>query len=187
MTADLAGLARGFDGPVRLVSNLPYSISGPLLRRLLDLRELLEDWSVMLQREVGQRLLAPPGGRSYGSLTVLHGLVARSERLMELSPRGFFPTPRVDSTFIRVVPLAQQLLAPGELPAVERVVRAAFGNRRKTLVNALGAAKLAPPERLRGALEALGIDPRARGETLTPPQFLALTRALTGAGPGAGG
>jgi 16S rRNA (adenine1518-N6/adenine1519-N6)-dimethyltransferase len=182
LEADLEGIARGFDGPVHLVSNLPYSISGPALRRLLDLRDLLTDWSVMLQREVGDRLLAEPGSRSYGSLTVLHGLTVRAEHLMDLQPGCFFPEPQVRSTFIRLVPLAAPLLEPGELSRVERVVRAAFGKRRKTLVNALlqGQALSPPPTagELRAVLTRFGIDPRARGETLTPQQFLDLTRTL---------
>jgi 16S rRNA (adenine1518-N6/adenine1519-N6)-dimethyltransferase len=181
LAADLAAIARSFVGPVRLVSNLPYSISGPVLRRLLDLRELLVDWSVMLQREVAERLLAPPGTKAYGSLTVLHGLTLRAQRLSELQPGCFFPEPQVRSVFLRLVPLADAPLAPQELPQVERVVRAAFGNRRKTLVNALlrGALPALTAESLRAALADLGIDPRARGETLTPGQFLDLTRALS--------
>jgi 16S rRNA (adenine1518-N6/adenine1519-N6)-dimethyltransferase len=190
LAADLEGLARGFDGPVHLVSNLPYSISGPALRRLLDLRELLADWSVMVQREVGDRLLADPGSRSYGSLTVLHGLTVRAEHLMDLQPGCFFPEPQVRSTFIRLVPLAQPLLETGELARVERVVRAAFGNRRKILVNALlQSGVFSPPataEELRGTLIRFGIDPRARGETLTPQQFLELTRTLEQRGKSAG-
>jgi 16S rRNA (adenine1518-N6/adenine1519-N6)-dimethyltransferase len=192
LRADLAGIARNLGGPVRLVSNLPYSITGPVLRRLLDLRDVLEDWSVMVQREVGERLLAPPGTRAYGSLTVLHGLSVRGERLMELQTGCFFPEPEVRSSFIRLVPLATPLLAPGELAEVERVVRGAFGKRRKTLVNALlQAGGFSPPltaEALRARLGDLGIDPRARGETLTPERFLDLARALlqtreaTGAG-----
>lgn len=182
LKADLEGIARDFDGPVHLVSNLPYSISGPTLRRLLDLRHVLVDWSVMVQREVGDRLLAQPGSRSYGSLTVLHGLSVRAEHLMDLQPGCFFPEPQVRSTFIRLVPLAPPPLEPGELSRVEPVVRAAFGSRRKTLVNALlrGGA-LSPPataEELRAVLARFGIDPRARGETLTPPQFLDLVRTL---------
>ena len=180
LAADLAGIARSFEGPVRLVSNLPYSISGPVLRRLLDLRELLVDWSVMLQREVGERLLATPGTKDYGSLTVLHALTVRVQRLTELAPGCFFPEPQVRSIFLRLVPLAESPLAPAELPRVERVVRAAFGSRRKTLVNALlrGALPDVTGESLRAALTALGIDLRARGETLTPSQFLDLTRAV---------
>jgi 16S rRNA (adenine1518-N6/adenine1519-N6)-dimethyltransferase len=182
LSADLAGIARGFDGPVRLVSNLPYSISGPVLRRLLDLRDLLADWSVMVQREVGERLLAVSGTRAYGSLTVLHGLTVRAQRLMELQPGCFFPEPQVRSSFIRLVPFAEPPIGPEELPQVERVVRAAFGNRRKTLVNALlqGGATSPPltADGLRAVLSRLSIDARARGETLTPEQFLELTRAL---------
>jgi 16S rRNA (adenine1518-N6/adenine1519-N6)-dimethyltransferase len=181
LEADLEGIARSFDGPVHLVSNLPYAISGPALRRLLDLRGLLADWSVMLQREVGERLLAEPGSRSYGSLTVLHGLVARAEHLMDLQPGCFFPEPQVRSSFIRLAPLAQPPLGPGELEQVERVARAAFGNRRKMLVNALlqsGVFSPATAEDLREVLRRLGIDVRARGETLSPQQFLELARAL---------
>lgn len=182
LEADLEGIARDFDGPVRLVSNLPYSISGPALRRLLDLRDVLVDWSVMLQREVGDRLLAEPGSRSYGSLTVLHGLTVRAQHLMDLRPGCFFPEPQVRSSFIRLVPLAEPPLEPGELSRVERLVRAAFGNRRKTLVNALlqGGA-FSPPrtaDELRALLARFGIDPRARGETLSPQQFLDLARTL---------
>jgi 16S rRNA (adenine1518-N6/adenine1519-N6)-dimethyltransferase len=190
LEADLEGLVRGFDVPVHLVSNLPYSISGPALRRLLDLRDLVVDWSVMLQREVGDRLLAEPGSRSYGSLSVLHGLTTSAEHLMDLQPGCFFPEPQVRSSFIRLVPLAEPPLGPGELERVERVVRAAFGNRRKILVNALLQSGVfsssATAEDLRAALIGFGIDPRARGETLTPQQFLDLTRALEGTRKSAG-
>lgn len=181
LKVDLARIARSFGGPVRLVSNLPYSISGPVLRRLLDLASLLEDWSVMVQREVGERLLAEPGSRRYGSLGVLHRLVVRAERRMDLEPGGFFPAPQVRSTFLRMTPLSPPVLAAGELPRVERVIRAAFGRRRKTLVNALRSGSLTPVptrEQLRDLFADLSVGPQARGETLTPAQFLALARAL---------
>jgi 16S rRNA (adenine1518-N6/adenine1519-N6)-dimethyltransferase len=181
LKADLAGIAAAFDGPVQLMSNLPYSITGPVLRRLLDLRDVLVDWSVMVQREVGERLLASPGSRSYGSLTVLHRLCVRPQRLMELEPGGFFPTPRVRSSFIRLLPLRPQAIPPGGLGPLERVVRAAFRSRRKTLINSLRSADLSPTpsaEALRQVLRSLGIDERARGETLAPEQFLALARAM---------
>jgi 16S rRNA (adenine1518-N6/adenine1519-N6)-dimethyltransferase len=174
LDVDLAALARSLGPRVRVVANLPYSISAPVLRRLLDLRGLVLDWSVMLQREVAARLLAAPGSRDYGSLAVLHRLVADVSRRLELSPGCFYPAPRVRSTFARVVPRADGL-GEGELRAVERVVRAAFASRRKTIANSLrdaGLPEAVPP------LAACGIDPRARAESLPPEAFLALARHL---------
>jgi 16S rRNA (adenine1518-N6/adenine1519-N6)-dimethyltransferase len=186
LDVDLRALAERCAPPVRLVANLPYSISGPVLRRLLDLRGILEDWSVMLQREVALRLLAEPGSRAYGSLTVLHRLCVELGRALDLSPGCFHPPPRVRSTFLRMQPLAQPLLAEGELEDVERVVRAAFSQRRKTLANALRGADLEPPpsaELLARALEEAGIEPRARAESVEPRRLLDLARALRDAEP----
>jgi 16S rRNA (adenine1518-N6/adenine1519-N6)-dimethyltransferase len=181
LRADLGALAAGLPRPVRLVGNLPYSISGPLLRRLLDLRAHLEDWSVLVQREVAERLLAPPGGRDYGSLAVLHALTVVPKRELTLAPGCFHPVPQVRSTFVRMRPRATPPLAEGELPWVERVVRAAFSQRRKTLVNALLGGGLEPapaPGVLAAALDALGVDRRARAESLAPETLLALARRL---------
>jgi 16S rRNA (adenine1518-N6/adenine1519-N6)-dimethyltransferase len=109
-------------------------------------------------------------------------LTVRAEHLMDLQPGCFFPEPQVRSTFIRLVPLASPLLEAGELSRVERLVRAAFEKRRKTLVNALlQGDPISPPPtavELRAVLTRFGIDPRARGETLTPQQFLDLARTL---------
>jgi len=177
LRADLASLLGGLGRPARVVANLPYSISAPVLRRLLDLRDRLVDWSVMLQREVARRLVAPPGSRDYGSLGVLHGLVVRIEPKLELPPGCFYPVPRVRSSFLRIVPLAEPLVAPGELAAVEAILRRAFGMRRKTLANALRALA-ASPESLARALDEVGIDRRARAEQLPAARFVALARAL---------
>jgi len=183
LRADLLGLVKSVAGPVRLVANLPYSISGPMLRRILDLRGDLEDWSVMLQREVALRLLAAPGSRDYGSLTVLHALTVSVTKQMELSGSCFFPAPKVRSTFLRIRPLSEPRLADAdeELAWLERVVRAAFSQRRKTLVNALrgGAPELLPdPERIMTWLEQRGLGRQARAESLAPDQLLALAREL---------
>ncbi len=180
LAADLLGLAAAAGARVRLVANLPYSISGPLLRKLLDLHESLVDWSVMLQAEVGARLVAEPNTKDYGSLTVLHRLLVEVKREMKLSGGCFFPPPKVDSVFLRMRPLAQPALALGELPELERFVRAAFGQRRKTLANALRGAGL-DTRALGQQLDALGLDPRARAESLAPAELLALSRALGGA------
>jgi len=181
LRVDLAQLVAEARPPVRVVANLPYSISAPVLRRLLDLRGALVDWSVMLQREVADRLLAAPGSRAYSSLGVLHRLTVDVGKALALEPGCFFPRPQVRSVFLRISPREEPALAAGELPWVERVVRAAFSKRRKTLVNALRGAGLEPapdPRILGDALARLGIDARARAESLAPEQLLELARAL---------
>jgi 16S rRNA (adenine1518-N6/adenine1519-N6)-dimethyltransferase len=178
---DLERLVGGAGRPVRVVANLPYSIAAPVLRRLLDLRDRLIDWSVMLQREVADRLLASPGSRSYGSLAVLHALTVELAKTMTLEPRCFFPVPRVRSSFVRMTPRVRPLLGECELGWVERVVRAAFSKRRKTLLNALRAGGLDPPpspEWVARTLREFGVDARIRAEALAPEQLLALARAL---------
>jgi 16S rRNA (adenine1518-N6/adenine1519-N6)-dimethyltransferase len=147
---------------------------------MLDLRHQLTDWSVMLQREVASRIVAPTGSRDYGSLAVLHQLTVDAQVQIELAPGNFFPTPEVSSSFLRVWPRREPLLGPGELASVERVVRAAFAQRRKTLVNCLRAGGLAGGDRdvLERALAAAGIDARERAERVEPRQLLALARTL---------
>jgi 16S rRNA (adenine1518-N6/adenine1519-N6)-dimethyltransferase len=178
---DLGELVGEGDTPVRVVANLPYSAATPLLRRLLDLRHRLADWSVMLQREVAARIVAPVGGRDYGSLAVLHHLTVDAQVQQELGPGSFFPAPDVHSSFLRVWPRQTPLLEPGELAHVERVVRAAFAQRRKTIVNCLRAgSEWCGGDRalLEAALEGVGIDPRDRAERVDPKRLLALARAL---------
>ncbi|MBW2713593.1 MAG: hypothetical protein JRC77_07560, partial [Deltaproteobacteria bacterium] len=124
---------------------------------------------------------AQPGTRDYGSLTVLHHLLVEVEHGRNLDERCFYPPPKVVSSFVCIRPLAQPLLADEEVLWVERVMRAAFGKRRKTLSNSLrafvvengGASGLVAE-----ILENLGLDTRVRAEALTPPQLLAIARAL---------
>lgn len=180
LDVDLAALAASLGSPVRVVANLPYAVSTPLLRRLLDLRRALAGWLVLVQREVAKRLVARPDTRDYGSLAALHALCVRIERVRDLPASCFFPVPRVTSTLVRATPLAPGPLAADELGRVERVLRAAFGTRRKTLANALrhGLSPAPEPETLHAALEELGIPAAARAETLAPERLLALARAL---------
>jgi len=159
----------------RVVANLPYAISAPLLRGLLDVRGLLRDWSVMIQRDVADRLLAEPGSRVYSSLSVLYRLCVTVCRARDLSPKLFYPVPKVHSSFVRATPRSDSRVGAEELGQIEAVVRAAFGQRRKTLANALRGAGLPEP----GVVcEAVGIDARARAERLPPEAFLALSRAF---------
>ena len=179
---DLAKWVRGESRTVRVVANLPYSAATPLLRRLLDLRGELRDWSVMLQKELAKRLLADCGSKDYGSFTVLHQLTVSVQEQMEIAPDAFFPAPKVTSSFVRVWPQEEPPLAQAELLSVERVVRAAFAQRRKTIFNCLRSGGFATPDdagRLNQALEQAGIDPRARAETVDPLRLLSLARALT--------
>ena len=171
-------------GRVRVVANLPYSITGPLLRRLLDLRDVVADWSVMLQREVADRLCAEVGTKAYSSLTVLHRASVQCSRVLDLKPGCFHPVPRVHSSFLRMVPLAAPLVPADDAEAfavLETFVRAAFAKRRKTLVNAvrsgLGTSGL-DLETLEAELEKLELDPRIRAEAVTPEQFAALAHTL---------
>lgn len=171
--------------PVRLIANLPYSVATPLLRRLLDLRDGLEDWSVMLQSEVAERLVADTGTKEYGSFTVLHRLVADVDTIAKVSPNHFFPRPKVESSFVRIWPRAAQELGEGELVRVERLLRAAFSQRRKRVTNGLGRIaekqwpeleKGARRERLEALLGVVGIDPGLRPERIEPAAWLALSR-----------
>jgi 16S rRNA (adenine1518-N6/adenine1519-N6)-dimethyltransferase len=168
------------------VANLPYSVGSRVLRRALDLRGRLAGWAVMVQTEVAERLVAAPGSPDYGSLAVLHALCCDVRRVRELAPRCFHPPPKVGSSFLRLSPRSGSPLRAGELAWLERVVRAGFGQRRKTLVNALRGGGLVPapdPEAIRAILLELGHDPRVRAERLSPEQHLELARRL--APPGA--
>lgn len=180
LSVDLGALAREIGGSVRLVGNLPYAIASPLLRRLLTARAELTGWAVMLQREVAARLAAAPGSRDYGSLSVLHRLTVDVEAVMALRPGCFHPAPRVISSFVRITPRAKTGLSEADLTRVERVARAAFGTRRKTLANALhaGLADVSDRARIAAALAAAGLAPGIRAERVAPEQFVALARAL---------
>ena len=171
--------------PVRVIANLPYSVATPLLRRMLDLRDGLEDWSVMLQSEVADRLVADPGTKAYGSFTVLHRLIADVDTIAKVSPSHFFPRPKVESSFVRIWPRATQELGEGELLRVERLVRAAFSQRRKRVTNGLARIaekhwpecdKAARRERLEALLETVGIGADLRPERIEPAAWLALSR-----------
>lgn len=182
--------------PVRVIANLPYSVATPLLRVFLDEVDRLADWSVMLQSEVAARMSAATGEDDYGSLAVLHRLTTDVEILATLAPERFFPRPGVESSFVRVWPRRTKLLGADELARVERIVRAAFGQRRKVVTNGLARiaerrfAGLARGEQ-RAALEALlraaGIDPRLRPERIEPEAWLALSRAFDASAPTTGG
>lgn len=168
---DLAAVA-GEPG-VRIVGNLPYNISTPIMFHLFKWREAIADMHFMLQKEVVDRLVAGPGSKQYGRLSVMAAFHCRMERLFSVPPGAFRPPPRVDSAIIRMLPKALDEATLARLPQLEEVVRRAFGQRRKTLRNALKGLVDAK------AIEAAGIDPKARAETLSLDQFMTLANQPT--------
>jgi len=183
LKVDFAGLVAPGQR-LKIVANLPYSISTPFLFRLIDHAQLMDFAVVMLQKEVAQRLLAQPGTKEYGAPTVLLASCAEVRLLLKVHPADFHPRPKVDSVVVRIgfhpQPQRVQALDAFDRKLFSRVVHAAFGQRRKTLLNALDSAALATDKQeLARRIEAAGIAPSARAETLSLENFVALSRALT--------
>ena len=172
MELDLASFA---PAPTAMVSNLPYSIATPLLLRTIAELPALQRWTVMVQREIGDRLRAAEGSRTYGAPSVLAQLACSVEQLRTVDPAVFRPRPRVESALLRLERVAPW---PGE--AVARVVRAAFAHRRKALARSVALAGVASRERTLAALDAAGLPARARAEQLTPADFARLAQELEG-------
>jgi len=166
--------------PLAVAGNLPYQITSPLLFTLMQDSPAIAQAVLMVQQEVGARLLAPPGTKDYGILSVLGRHYFRLSRLFSLSPGNFFPPPQVDSVVLRLVP---ETPTPAALdPALlHRVVKIAFGHRRKTLTNTLvsQAADLGlTPEAMRALLAELNIELKRRGETLSLAEFVAVSNRV---------
>jgi 16S rRNA (adenine1518-N6/adenine1519-N6)-dimethyltransferase len=160
-------------GPrLRVVGNLPYNISSPLLFRLAEYDTQLLDLHVMLQREVVARMTAQPATPDYGRLSVMLQAAFRVTRLFVVPPGAFQPVPRVDSAIARLVPLGAAKPRIADAAHFTRIVAAAFGQRRKTMRTAMASICDA------AALSAAGIDPGARGETLAVADFVRLANAL---------
>jgi 16S rRNA (adenine1518-N6/adenine1519-N6)-dimethyltransferase len=166
--------------PVRVVGNLPYNVSSPILFKLLhaaDGGNRLRDATVMLQKEVVDRLVAAPGGSEYGALAIQVALLADVERLLTLPPGAFRPPPKVTSSVVRL-----QFRPPsadvGDTAVFERLVRGLFLQRRKTLLNALRPLMPSGGDRALEVIEQVGLDPSRRPQTLTVAEMARLTRAV---------
>jgi 16S rRNA (adenine1518-N6/adenine1519-N6)-dimethyltransferase len=173
--ADALAFDFGTLGPaLRVVGNLPYNISTPTLFHLAQFESQLTDVHVMLQREVVARMTAQPASPDYGRLTVMLQALFRVTRLFTVPAGAFRPAPKVESAVARLVPLGAEKPWIADSALFGRIVAAAFGQRRKTLRNALAALADEP------TLHAAGIDPAARGETLAVADFVRLANALSG-------
>ncbi|MDR0294430.1 MAG: 16S rRNA (adenine(1518)-N(6)/adenine(1519)-N(6))-dimethyltransferase RsmA [Oscillospiraceae bacterium] len=169
-------LPEGFSPAV--CANLPYSVTTPLLTRLVG-QGRFDPIVVMVQREVARRLAANPSTPEYGAITVFTALHADCSILFDVGPDCFMPRPAVTSSVIRLDRLPPDPARECLVPRALRIVKAAFAARRKTLLNALSAGLSLPKEAAAERLTAAGCDPSARGETLSPAQYLTLARTFT--------
>ena len=185
LAALLARLGATPARPARVIANLPYNIATPILLRLLGQRALLRDLLVMVQREVAERIASPPGRKTYGGLSVLCQAGARVEKVLRLRPGSFRPRPRVESEVLRLVPLGPGGAAggdpggaaAGDPGALAELLRVAFEQRRKTLLNNLARLPGCGPAGAERLIRAAGLDPDARPEHVPVAGFLALVEA----------
>lgn len=175
---------RGDTGPVRVrvVANLPYYISTPIIERLIQLRGLLFDMTLMLQNEVVERIASKPGGREYGYLSLHVQYHCLATKLFEVPPSAFKPAPKVQSAIVKLVVRDKPAVDVSDEARFMAVIRASFAQRRKTMLNNLKAAssRLSFSRPIEAALELAGVDPRRRAETLSLAEFKALHDSLFG-------
>ena len=164
----LAGDASTGGGQIRLVGNLPYNLSSPILVHALDHAATVRDMHFMLQKEVVDRMAAGPGSKIYGRLSVMLQAYCTVTALFKVGPGAFRPPPKVDSAVVRLVPHSREQVGINDRLRFAEVVRAAFGQRRKTLRNALGSVCTAEE------IAAAGIDPQRRAEQLDVADFVRL-------------
>ena len=162
---DFGALAERIGKPLRLVGNLPYNVSSPLLFHFLSFREVIRDMHFMLQKEVVDRMAAPPGNKTYGRLSVMLAKDCAIEPLFVIRPGAFNPPPKVDSAVVRLDVLETPPFPLPDRELFARLVTAAFAQRRKTLRNSI--AQFLDAE----AIARCGVDPRARAETLSAEAF----------------
>jgi 16S rRNA (adenine1518-N6/adenine1519-N6)-dimethyltransferase len=179
MDVDLGRLSREQGRKLVVMGNLPYNISSQILVKLILDRVWISKAVVMFQKELAQRLLAPPETKDYGRITVMLRYAAQIQKIAEVKAPLFYPRPQVDSQVLEIA-----FHQPPPFPASDeaflfQVIKAAFGQRRKTLRNALSGSQLnLPPDCAQEALDAVGIDARRRAETLTVKEYVRLAEAL---------
>lgn len=175
LRTDLPALAA--DGPVRIVGNIPYNITTPILFHVLDHRSAVRDLTIMIQQEVGARLAAPRGGGDYGILAVLTQMAADVRVLFDVSPNCFTPRPAVTSSVVQLRFLPAPRFPLADEAAFRALVRGVFGTRRKTLRNGLRRTLGADPD-----IRPAGIDPGRRPEELSLEEFARLSNHLVQSG-----
>lgn len=184
LKSDLDALVRdelNHDGDYKLVANLPYYITTPLIMHVLEDSKHVDELVIMVQKEVGERLCAKPGSRTYGAVTVMVQYLATASRAFDVGRRAFTPPPDVDSTILHLVPYKERPIQAKDDAMMRRVVKAAFSQRRKTLRNSLASLGVDKAS-IATALEKAGIDEQRRAESLSGTEFVALSDAFTDQG-----
>jgi len=162
--------------PVKVVANLPYNVGTHVVMQLIRRPDLFSSVTVMLQKEVVDRMMAEPGSKTYGALSVQVQSRAKTAFLLAVPPGAFHPPPKVQSSVIRLIPRETPDAGRAGMDTLDRVVKASFSQRRKTLANALGA--LLGKEMVRRAIQQLEWNENVRGEALSRRQFIQLTDTL---------
>lgn len=184
LKSDFRELSEKAGGRLKIIANLPYSISNPLVFKLIENREIMEYATLMLQKEVGQRLQANPGTKEYGVLSVLLGAYASTRIVMNVGPGQFHPRPKVDSVVAKITfsptPKRVKELPDHDYSLLRKLVNASFQQRRKTLFNSLSSSNIPGTDKLNLAavLEKADIDPKIRPERLSVEDFVRLTIKL---------
>lgn len=180
LKVDLAALIRQEfpDMPVAVCANLPYYITSPILMKLLEERLPIQHITVMVQKEAAQRITAVPGTRKAGAISYAVAYYAQPKMLFSVQPGSFLPPPKVVSAVIQLEVRPEPAVQTPDERGYFRLIRAAFGQRRKTVANAASAGLGLPKAQVTAALEAAGLPPLARPEQLTLEDFLALQQAL---------
>lgn len=180
LKADLDALMRdtlGWDGRYKLIANLPYYITTPLIMHVLEDSEKVSELVIMVQKEVGERLCAAPRSKAYGAVTVMVQYAATVARAFDVGRHAFVPAPEVDSTILHLIPYEKRPIQAQSDAALRRVVKAAFSQRRKTLRNSLSSLGC-DKALIKQALEAASIEDSRRAETLSVAEFVALADAF---------
>ncbi len=168
---DFMALA-GDKRPLRIVGNLPYNISTPLMFHLIESSQVISDMHFMLQKEVVNRLAAQPGNKDYGRLSVMMQFHCQVDSLFDVPPESFDPPPKVNSAVVRLIPYSEPPVKVNDVKILEKVVTQAFSQRRKTIRNTLKPLLSAEQ------MEKLGIDPVRRAETLSLSEFAELSNLV---------
>ena len=163
----------------KVLANLPYNITTPILWKLLEHHKQIHSCVLMMQKEVAERIVAGPGGKDYGALTIGITYHAEAELIATLSPENFYPAPKVDSALLKLTMREKPKVALENEQLFFQLVRTAFRTRRKMLKNSLARGRFASAEVLGTVLEELGIAPQRRAETLDIAEFAALANALS--------